>query len=150
MQAGFTSCNCTATSRRSYSRTLGSGYDIIRARRLDERGHRGDSRRLAMLAASSPGLRRCDPGRCRGSPGNLAAPATPSIGSGWRTTKRGSATSPLILAGGLTPENVAEAIRIVRPQAVDVASGVESAPGKKDAAKMRDFVAAARAAFAAL
>jgi len=47
---------------------------------------------------------------------------------------------PLILAGGLTPENVAEAIRIVRPYGVDVASGVEVTPGRKDSEKMRRFV----------
>jgi len=48
----------------------------------------------------------------------------------------------ITLAGGLDPGNVAEAVRLVRPYAVDVASGVESSPGVKDPAKMRDFVAA--------
>jgi phosphoribosylanthranilate isomerase len=49
----------------------------------------------------------------------------------------------IVLAGGLKPENVAEAVQTVRPYAVDVASGVESAPGKKDREKMEAFVKAA-------
>ena len=54
---------------------------------------------------------------------------------------------PLVLAGGLTPENVADAIRTVHPAAVDVASGVESQPGRKDPAAVGAFIQAARAAF---
>lgn len=54
--------------------------------------------------------------------------------------------TPLILAGGLTPENVAEAIALVRPSGVDTASGVESSPGVKDPSRVEAFVASALAA----
>jgi phosphoribosylanthranilate isomerase len=54
---------------------------------------------------------------------------------------------PLVLAGGLTPGNVADAIRTVRPAAVDTASGVETEPGRKDPQAVRHFVHRARAAF---
>jgi phosphoribosylanthranilate isomerase len=53
---------------------------------------------------------------------------------------------PIFIAGGLTAENVGEAIRIAQPFGVDVSSGVEEWPGRKDAQKMKDFVAAVRAA----
>jgi len=57
----------------------------------------------------------------------------------WALARDASRFGTIILAGGLTPENVGRAIREVRPFAVDVASGVEAPPGVKDAAKLRDF-----------
>jgi len=60
----------------------------------------------------------------------------------WTLAREAKRYGHVILAGGLTPANVAQAIREVRPYAVDVASGVESAPGKKDPEKLRAFFAA--------
>jgi len=64
----------------------------------------------------------------------------------WNLAREARKYGRIILAGGLTPENVGEAIRTVRPYAVDVASGVESSPGQKDPAKLRGFFAAVREA----
>ena len=60
----------------------------------------------------------------------------------WNAAREAKQYGPIILAGGLTPANVAQAIRQVRPFAVDVASGVESAPGIKDPVKVQAFFAA--------
>jgi phosphoribosylanthranilate isomerase len=66
----------------------------------------------------------------------------------WHSSAAALGRPPLILAGGLTPSNVADAISAVGPHAVDTASGVESALGIKDARLVRAFVAAAKRAFA--
>jgi phosphoribosylanthranilate isomerase len=128
-----------------FLRELKGKLEIIRARRLDAGG----------IAAIDVDLQAC--AYASGSPPSAvlidAAAAGQYGGTGttvdWRQLAghESMLSAPLILAGGLTPDNVAEAIRIVRPKAVDVASGVESSPGKKDAAKVRDFIAAARDAF---
>ena len=62
----------------------------------------------------------------------------------WELAAEVARQRPVILAGGLTPENVADAVRSVQPYAVDVASGVEAAPGRKDQAKVAAFIAAAK------
>ena len=75
---------------------------------------------------------------------------SPTPGSGevfdWSLAEGAPVGRRFILAGGLTPANVADAIERVHPWGVDVASGVESSPGRKDPVKVRDFIRAARAA----
>ncbi|WP_419913027.1 phosphoribosylanthranilate isomerase [Candidatus Poriferisodalis sp.] len=78
----------------------------------------------------------------------------PEPGSGnvfdWQQLEGRDRGMRLLLAGGLRPSNVAEAIKLVRPWGVDVASGVESEPGRKDVLAMREFVTAAKEAGALL
>ena len=62
----------------------------------------------------------------------------------WSLAAEAAQSSPILLAGGLTPENVQEAIQNVRPYGVDVSSGVEASPGKKDPAKVMAFVRVAK------
>jgi phosphoribosylanthranilate isomerase len=62
----------------------------------------------------------------------------------WNLAHRAAARHPLILAGGLSEENVIAALEAVRPLAVDISSGVETAPGKKDHEKIRSVIAAVR------
>jgi len=66
----------------------------------------------------------------------------------WNLAAEAARTASVLLAGGLTPENVGEAIQKVRPYGVDVSSGVEARPGKKDQAKIHAFIRAAKLASA--
>jgi len=78
----------------------------------------------------------------------------PKSGTGqvadWSTARQLAGTRELVLAGGLNPDNVADAIAQVRPFGVDVSSGVEERPGRKSPARIADFVTRARAAYARL
>jgi phosphoribosylanthranilate isomerase len=84
------------------------------------------------------------------SPADVILVDSPDPGSGrvfdWRLAEGAPSGVRILLAGGLTPHNVGEAIRLVRPWGVDVASGVEVAPGSKDPRKLRRFIEAAREA----
>jgi phosphoribosylanthranilate isomerase len=103
------------------------------------RAVRAEGREGLRAAFSAPGLEvlvdACVPGH-RGGTGVLAD---------WALAAQVARARPLWLAGGLTPDNVAEAVRAVRPMGVDVAGGVESAPGVKDPERLAAFVRAVRA-----
>jgi phosphoribosylanthranilate isomerase len=79
-----------------------------------------------------------------GAAGDL--PGGNGLSFDWRLIAGRRWPVPWLLAGGLTPENVAEAVRLTGARQVDLSSGVESAPGVKDAAKMRAFAAALESA----
>jgi phosphoribosylanthranilate isomerase len=101
----------------------------------------------AFRVASAADLRHLDAFDCEHV---LLDTPQPDYGGGgvvgdWSLARQARASGKkLLLAGGLTPDNVSAAVRDVRPFGVDVASGVESAPGVKDAALVRRFVAAAK------
>jgi len=125
---------------------LNRNYDIIRARRVSEKGLeeiKEDLQACSDLSGFCPDTILLD----AESPGEYGGTGKTISWTGL-SDHHDQLGVPLILAGGLTPENVAEAIHTVRPHGVDVASGVESSPGVKDRAKMQAFVEAAQTALA--
>ena len=124
------------------------GVPVVRARRMDERGV--DPLALDLVGCEAAGRRPdamlVDAAAAGAYGGTGKRVDWPEL-AGERAWLR---PTPLILAGGLKPGNVAEAIRVVTPYGVDTASGVEHAPGKKDPELVRAFVAAARSAFDAM
>lgn len=97
------------------------------------------------FSAGDPGL-----ANAANSPADVILIDSPDPGSGkifdWSLAEGAPGGIRLLLAGGLNPDNVGEAIKRVRPWGVDVASGVEAAPGRKDARKLRKFIEAAKVA----
>jgi phosphoribosylanthranilate isomerase len=110
-----------------------TGCKVIKAARVRSRA---DIQALAPFHTDYHLLDSYAPGRPGGTGETFA----------WELAAAHRGPVPMILSGGLDPGNVGEAIAVVRPFAVDVASGVESAPGRKDPAKLEAFAAAVQAA----
>jgi phosphoribosylanthranilate isomerase len=117
---------CTETARRT-------GCKVIKAVRVHSRA---DIQALVRFHTDYHLLDSYVPGR-RGGSGETFE---------WELARAHRGTVPVILSGGLRPDNVGEAIAVVQPFAVDVASGVEDSPGHKDPAKLAAFAAAVAAA----
>jgi phosphoribosylanthranilate isomerase len=115
--------------RPAAARAVARSTPVIKAFRVGPRFHAG---RIAGYPAAAFLLDGASPrGRLRGGTGQTFD---------WTLARPAAQYGPIILAGGLTAANVAQAIRAAHPAAVDVASGVESAPGHKDLRKLRAFL----------
>ena len=105
-------------------------------------------RRVIKAVRVQSGFRPASLAKYRGAAAILLDGFAPDLHGGtgrtvdWKLARAASRFGRIVLAGGLNPENVAEAIRIARPYAIDVASGVESRPGRKDPVKLRALFAA--------
>jgi phosphoribosylanthranilate isomerase len=128
-----------------------AGVPVIRAVRLEAAAGEADrlatARRwidAAVRAGAGPVMALVDASATGTSGGGLGG--TGALVDWSALARAGALPVPLALAGGLTPANVAEAIRVTGVRAVDTASGVEAAPGRKDPEKVAAFVAAARRA----
>lgn len=130
---GLTFVQLHGRERPEYARAL--GRPVIKAVSLRQAGAEGALREWLDAMLLLDGRDPRDPG-------------TDGRTADWTAAARVAAKREIVLAGGLTPANVAAAIRTVRPAAVDVSSGVERAPGEKDPGAMRAFFAAVAGAAA--
>lgn len=124
-----------------------SGLEIIKAFRVHAQNHIEILREIHSYAAAGIPLRAClIDAAVSGAYGGTGQTAPwDLLGPAWQQLP-----FPVILAGGLSPGNVAEAIQRVQPWGVDVAGGVESSPGMKDATLSREFVRIARSTAAGM
>jgi phosphoribosylanthranilate isomerase len=123
---------CAEAARRS-------GARIVKAAQVADAGDVRDLERFHVdfhLLDARPSQPQPQPQPQRGGTGETFD---------WSLARAHRSDVPLIVSGGLSAENVGEAIAVTRPYAVDTASGTEAAPGRKDEAKLRAFVQAARA-----
>jgi len=126
------------------------GLDIVQLHGDEEPEECGEVNRRVVKAFRVQNIHSIEPLKKYAVAGYLLDAWCPDCYGGtgktfnWEMAAAARQYGPIILAGGLSPENVAEAVRTVQPYAVDVSSGVESVPGKKDPEKVKEFIKRAK------